>query len=213
MKGMLEAVDCVESDTVFNMRSALGQQYYRKVQNDPLFKKELDEAPSEEAFKKKWVMQKYEGAKNKYKQYITSYQSDFEKKGKLVSFLRMCYEEGGPAGHLDETTVNVCRAICERCLGLGYPFAQIDDQGMSLKFLHFQLEYREVFTQRWEQVMKQSKEKAICDTPATEAPTAAPMKKKKSHVAEVVGQGPMKRKRRNKGKREVAADVRKKGKK
>ena len=86
------------------MRSALGDQYYRKLQ-DPKFKQEMLQAESEEAFKRKWLAQKYEGAKDKYNSFISSYQTDFAKKKREArEFLEDDVRGWGwaPAGHLDE---------------------------------------------------------------------------------------------------------------
>eukprot|EP00959_Pyramimonas_sp_CCMP1952_P240374 5023406-Pyramimonas_sp.AAC.1 len=68
----------------------------------------------------------------------------------------MCELEGGPTGHPDPRTVNACHLICTQCIDMGKPFCQVDPQCPSnIKFMWFELIYRETFTKQWQEITTQ----------------------------------------------------------
>eukprot|EP00959_Pyramimonas_sp_CCMP1952_P262020 5479152-Pyramimonas_sp.AAC.1 len=111
-KGDAQAKEIVENKTyAFTMRSALGQRLNRELQN-PKVKKQFNSAPDVEEWKKQWVVKQYADAVKRQRQFTTSLDESWIKNGKMVGFLRMCYEEGGPRGQWDEKTINDCYTAC-----------------------------------------------------------------------------------------------------
>eukprot|EP00959_Pyramimonas_sp_CCMP1952_P464627 9486936-Pyramimonas_sp.AAC.1 len=144
-----------EAGAVFKMRSALGNTFMREVSKPGTKLHDDWQACGQDqkeitAFKKKWASEKFSELTRKHKDRIDSYDESLVKKGRLLSVLRMCFEEGGPTGHQDAETVASVYGIAQRCLELGHPYAQLDPQSQTVKFLYFELQWRERFTKRWQ---------------------------------------------------------------
>ena len=159
-KGDAQVVRTVEDNSfAFEMRSALGQRWQRDMKK-PQTKKAFEGAPDPQKWKQEWIEKQYKGAIERQKTFTDSYDESWIKHGKRVSFLRMCYEEGGPRGQFDEETIENCYKTCTRCMEIGFPFVSVDEQNGSVKFMHFNHEYQEKFTKRWEQTDKQNENKS-----------------------------------------------------
>ena len=77
------------------MRSALGLRLQRELNTNPKTKNAYKSSADKEEWKRDWCKQHYKGAMKRMRSYITSNDERWLSQGKVVSFLRMCYEEGG----------------------------------------------------------------------------------------------------------------------
>ena len=111
-------------------------------------------------WKRDWCKKQYKGAISRMRTYSTAVSEEWMSKGKLVSFLRMCYEEGGPRGQWDPETIEDCSVIATRCIQLGYPFAQVDEQHGKVKFMWFSHQYSDKFQKKWEESELQNEKEA-----------------------------------------------------
>eukprot|EP00959_Pyramimonas_sp_CCMP1952_P416902 8734383-Pyramimonas_sp.AAC.1 len=154
MKGDQQLRSLLETDNggqggSFDMRSALGGRLTREMGGNPSLKKKYDLATCKDTFKKEWAKAQYDGLVTKHRVTTRETEQDWISTGKLCSFLKMTYEEGGPLGQSDPHTISVCLTIRRQCIKLGYPFAQKDRQSGELKFMHFTNEFKDHFRKKW----------------------------------------------------------------
>ena len=155
-KGDRQCKDAVEKgDCYFAMRSALGQRLQRDLKK-PKIKKLYVNAEDKEEWKRNWCKRQYKDAIRRLRTNTKSVTEEWLSKGKCVSFLRMCYEEGGPRGQYDPETIEDCARTARRCIRMGYPFVQVDEQNGKVKYMWFSHEYSDKFQKKWEEVETQN---------------------------------------------------------
>ena len=147
-------------DYYFGWRSALGQRLQRELKKKKDVKKKYMAADDKEAWKRDWCQKQYKGALVRMRTYTTASSEEWLSKGKVVSFLRMCYEEGGPRGQWDDETIQDCAVIAQRCITMGYPFVQVDEQHGKVKYMWFEHQYSDKFQTRWEEIENQAEKKS-----------------------------------------------------
>ena len=147
-----------ENNGFFLARSALGNRFDNKKRTDPEFLKDYEEAPNKEVFKADWAKMEYKGKQHNMKNNTEAWKESWGRKGKPVSFLRMLYEEGGPAGHQDPQTIRECKIQCEKCLDMGYPWVQVSKMHGGTKYMWFDDVYKENFEQEWQTTTSQNEE-------------------------------------------------------
>ena len=159
-KGDKQCKEAVEKgDHCFSWRSALGQRLQREIKGNPKTRKSYLSCADKDEWKRDWCKKQYKGAISRMRTYSTAVSEEWMSKGKLVSFLRMCYEEGGPRGQWDPETIEDCSVIATRCIQLGYPFAQADEQHGKVKFMWFSHQYSDKFQKKWEESELQHEKK------------------------------------------------------
>lgn len=163
---VIKAVE--ENEGIFAARSALGQQFSRALLKDTLLKKQHEEATDKQSVKTWWVNREYQKAKALVqKHYSTSRVDQHSKNGKLVSFLKMLYLEGGPQGQHDPETIQNCKVMAQKCIDLGYPYVQVDPMHKGVKYLYFELQVRETFQKVWKEKMVNDPDAAPQPRPST----------------------------------------------
>eukprot|EP00959_Pyramimonas_sp_CCMP1952_P152754 3196028-Pyramimonas_sp.AAC.1 len=177
-RGEVEAIKAVEENNCkFTKRSALGLRWGRMMK-DAKFKAQFEAAPDAAKFKADWVKEIYDGAVRKHRTHTKEVSETWMNQGKLLTFLRMCWEEGGPTGHKDRQIVKDIMTTCGKCIDLGWPFCQVDPWSGAQKYLYFELQYREEFMEKWSETTCQEHEKnAVADSQPTEKPKPTPKKK------------------------------------
>eukprot|EP00959_Pyramimonas_sp_CCMP1952_P185448 3877688-Pyramimonas_sp.AAC.1 len=147
------------------MRSAIGNKFYRMRNEDSEYGRKLkagwEAASNKTAFKTQWVNETWSKEIKEFRRTIQEHSQDWREKGRLVSFMKMLYLEGGPEGQKDPQTIADCRVTALQCVQLGYPYVQSDPANGSTKFLHFELQYQEKFKEMWQQVSEQTREQAM----------------------------------------------------
>eukprot|EP00959_Pyramimonas_sp_CCMP1952_P019785 417937-Pyramimonas_sp.AAC.1 len=85
------------------MRSAIGNKLDRDLKANPAKALEWkqDKSKDKEDFKKKWLLEKWSELPTTKRTFTTSHTEDWRERGELMTFLKMAYEEGGPAGQTD----------------------------------------------------------------------------------------------------------------
>ncbi|CAK0910882.1 unnamed protein product, partial [Prorocentrum cordatum] len=143
----------------FGMRSAIGNKLDRDLKANPAKALEWkqDKSQDKEYFKKKWPLEKWSELPTTKRTFTTTHAEDWRERGELMTFLKMAYEEGGPAGQTDPGTLEACMRTVKRCIDLGHPYAQRDPQNGVLKFLYFRLIYQESFKREWSKTIAQTK--------------------------------------------------------
>ncbi|CAK0831267.1 unnamed protein product, partial [Prorocentrum cordatum] len=145
----------------FEMRSALGNRLSRQLQNPTTdsqkeFKKRWDLATNKDALKTEWAEKQIQGLIEEKKVTTRETEDELTSRGKPVTFLRMLYEVGGPAGQTDPETIAGCSLACQQCLEMGWPCVQLDDKTNIVKYMHFENEYKEAFRTRYSLIKEQS---------------------------------------------------------
>ncbi|CAK0883130.1 unnamed protein product [Prorocentrum cordatum] len=172
-KGDLQSVQAHNAgDYASTWRSALGQRLQRELRSNKKTKNGYLSAADKDQWKKDWCKKQYKGAIVRMRTYTTASQESWLSKGKVVSFLRMRYEEGGPRGHWDPEAMQDCAVIAQRCIRMGFPFVQVDEQHGKVKFTWFSHEYSDKFEKRWEETQKQNMDKALTDDALIALPRA-----------------------------------------
>ena len=155
-QGDAELEHVVQTGASFGMRSALGNRLSRDLKENEELRRRYKQATDVETFKRERAEKEYDGIVAESRVHQQSHSEGLARRGRPVSFLKMCYLEGGPKSQDDEETIKACERACVRCIKLGEPYYQYDPQTDTAKYMYFDSEYKEQFESRWSQFAKQS---------------------------------------------------------
>eukprot|EP00959_Pyramimonas_sp_CCMP1952_P215237 4503556-Pyramimonas_sp.AAC.1 len=101
------------------MRSALGNRLSRELQSPQTdeqkeFKKRWDLASQKDALKQEWAQKQIKARISECKTVYKESEDELLSQGTPVTFLRMLYEEGGPAGQTDPETIEGCAEAAKK---------------------------------------------------------------------------------------------------